>query len=402
LKILWLSPTLLHPTTRGGQIRTLGMLRCLHRRHEIHYVGLFDGRSPEAIERSSEYCSRLYPVVHTLTPKTSARFWGEVAGSLVSPVPALVARKRSAGMRERVAGLLREHRFDRIVSDFLTPVVNLPPGAPFVIFQHNVETLIWRRYAEQARDPVRKAYFRLQAGRVFDYERDACRRATHVIAVSERDAATMAGEFGVERLSWVPTGVDVDYFQAPAVPDPGVAADMVFVGSMDWMPNIDGIRWFAQKVLPIIRRRRPAASLTVVGRTPPPEVRAMAEADAGIRVTGTVPDVRPYLWSGGISIVPLRIGGGTRLKIYEAMAASLPVVSTTIGAEGLEADSPRTIRIADSPEDFAAGCLALLEDAETRRRMAIDAAELVRTRFSWESVTCRFEEILGSIAWPAG
>jgi glycosyltransferase involved in cell wall biosynthesis len=401
VKILWLSPTFLHPTTRGGQIRTLGTLRQLHRRHEIHYVGLYDGRSAEAVQRSSEYCSQVYPIPHSLTPRTSPRFWWEVAGGLFSRTPALLARKRSPLMRERVAEVLRGQRFDRVVCDFLTPTINLPAAVPYVVFQHNVETMIWRRYAEQASDPVRRAYFRLQARRLFAYERQACRRAAHVIAVSAQDAAVMAKDFGVENLSWVPTGVDVDYFLPPASPDPLKAADLVFIGSMDWMPNIDGVRWFVREALPLIRRRRPACSLAIVGRTPSPEIRALAAADPLIKVTGTVDDVRPYLWAGSLSVVPLRIGGGTRLKIYEAMAAHLPVVSTTIGAEGLDAVPPRHIRIADSPAALAGECLSLLENPAERAAVAANAAEFVRSRFSWECVAARFEEILAAVPWPA-
>ncbi len=400
MKILWLSPTFLHPTNRGGQIRTLEMLRRLRRRHEIHYVGLHDGETREAIERSPEFCSQVYPVIHRLTPKYSPRFWYEVSAGLFSPVPAFLARKRSPAMRERIAEALRAHRFDRIVCDFLTPVVNLPPGAPYILFQHNVEHAIWRRYAAQARDPIRKAYFELQARRVFAYEREACRRAVHVIAVSGRDADSMKQDFGCDSVSWVPTGVDVDFFRPPAAADARKAADLVFVGSMDWMPNIEGARWFVGDVLPVIRARRPSCSVAVVGRRPPGEIRALA-ADPLSTVTGTVDDVRPYLWAGKVFVVPLRIGGGTRLKIYEAMASGLPVVSTAIGAEGLEASPPREIRIADSAPDFAAACLALLEKGDERMQVAAAAAELVRARFSWERVTARFEEILNGVPWPS-
>src|SRR6185437_13822916 len=135
----------------------------------------------------------------------------------------------------------------------------------------------------------------------------------------------------------------------------------VFVGSMDWMPNSEGILWFVREVLPVIRRRLPECSLTVVGRKPSEEILQLANDDPHITVTGTVPDVRPYLWQSSVSIVPLRIGGGTRLKIYEAMAARSPVVSTTIGAEGLTVSDGEDIRLADTSESFARICVELLE-----------------------------------------
>lgn len=163
---------------------------------------------------------------------------------------------------------------------------------------------------------------------------------------------------------------------------------------MDWLPNMDGIRYFVREILPLIRRRRPETTLAIVGRTPPPAIQALAAADRLITVTGTVPDVRPYLWGAQVSIVPLRIGGGTRLKIYESMAAHVPVVSTPIGAEGLSVEDPSNIRLACTPESFAAACLELLENPAERARLAAGGAELVASRFSWEQVTRAFEEVL--------
>src|SRR5580698_4289296 len=189
---------------------------------------------------------------------------------------------------------------------------------------------------------ARRWYFGCQARAMFQFERSVCRRARQVIAVSELDAATIREWFGADRVTAVPTGVDLDYFAPPE--KVSSCADLAFIGSMDWMPNIHGIQWFINDVLPLIRARRPGTSLAIIGRTPGAEIQALAQAAGGVLVTGTVPDVRPYLWGTRVSIVPIHIGGGTRLKIYESMAASVPVVSTTIGAEGLEIDPPHNIR----------------------------------------------------------
>jgi glycosyltransferase involved in cell wall biosynthesis len=163
---------------------------------------------------------------------------------------------------------------------------------------------------------------------------------------------------------------------------------------MDWLANIDGVTWFVHEVLPLIRRRKPDCSFAVIGRSPPPAIQAMAAQDPRIFVTGTVPDVRPYLWGSAVSIVPLRIGGGTRLKIYESMASRVPVVSTRVGAEGLELQAPETGRLADTPEEFAAACLELLDAPDERARVADNAWQMVNDRFSWGKVARRFEEIL--------
>ncbi len=393
MKILWLGPAFLHPTNRGGQIRTLGILRCLRQRHEIHYLAPYDGE-PEAIERSSEFCSNAWPVRFDLAPRSSPLFWLQSIGAMFSKLPITLARKRSAAVRRKVAELLHRERFDVVVCDFLTPTVNLPPGQPHVLFEHNVETMIWRRYAERAVDPIRRTFFRSQADRLQAYEISACRRATHIITVSDADAKMLREMCGVSHVSSVPTGVDAAYFSPPLMPEAKPASDLLFTGSMDWMPNIDGVHWFVQEVLPLIRRSRPRCTFTIVGRLPVAAIRKLESDDPLIRVTGTVADVRPYLWAGRVAVVPLRVGSGTRLKIYEAMAAGIPVVSTTIGAEGLHVSSPENIRIADSPNDFASACLELLEDSPMHDNQASAAARLVRENFSWETAATRFEEIL--------
>ncbi|HUK19670.1 MAG TPA: glycosyltransferase [Bryobacteraceae bacterium] len=398
MKILWIKSDFLHPTTRGGQIRTLETLRCLHQRHEIHYVAVEDPGQPEGPARSREYCSRAYPVRHRVPGHGSPAFYAQAAAGLFSSMPVAISRFRSGEMRRQVDQLMDEGEFDRVVCDFLTPAPNISRIERCLLFQHNVETVIWQRRARSAPDPARRAYFRLQAARMCAYEKRICRQAGHVIAVSESDARTMRDLFGVSRLSVAPTGVDVEWFAPAATAAP--VADLVFLGSMDWLPNVDGIGHFVREALPLIRRRRPECSLAIVGRTPAAEVLALAQAVPGIQVTGTVPDVRPYLWGSRVAIVPLRIGSGTRLKIYEAMAARVPVVSTTVGAEGLEVRHPENIRLADTPEAFAGECLDLLEHPPERERLAQAGCGLVKARFSWEEVSKTFDRILE--AGPCG
>jgi glycosyltransferase involved in cell wall biosynthesis len=300
-------------------------------------------------------------------------------------------------MLQLITTLLREG-FDATICDFLAAASHFPDLSGCLLFQHNVETALWRRHAQQAPDPLRKFYFRLQAARMLAYEGAACRAASHIVAVSKPDAESMRSLFGVSRISEIATGVNLEFFSPPASAPP--TADLVFIGSMDWMANIHGVQRFVDESLPLIRRGRPACSLAIVGRAPAKEITSLAERDPNIIVTGTVPDVRPWLWGSLVSIVPLYIGGGTRLKIYESMAAKIPVVSTSIGAEGLLIHPPQDIRIADTPEAFAEKCVGLLEDPDERSRMAAAAWELVSSNFSWERVALSFERILQNIARP--
>jgi len=231
----------------------------------------------------------------------------------------------------------------------------------------------------------------MQANRMFNWERRMCRAAARVIAVSPQDATVMRELFGIEAVS-VATGVDLDYFRRP--PDAPRKADLVFVGSMDWLPNSDGVNYFVREILPLIWQRKPDCTVAVVGRSPSSAMQALAQQDSRIHVTGTVPDVRPWLWGASASIVPLRIGGGTRLKIYEAMAAGTATVSTSIGAEGLDVCHPGNIRLADTPESFADQCVALLQDVPQRKSVADEALDLVTKRFSWDIIAAEFEKLL--------
>jgi glycosyltransferase involved in cell wall biosynthesis len=387
MKVLWVNANFLHPTTKGGQIRTLEMLRRLHRRHEIHYAALEDPQHPEGAERAREYCYRAYPFRANIAPRHSLRFWGQVAAGVVDRLPVAIRRFRCAAMESALRELGAKERFDAAVCDFLVSAVHFPALERAVLFQHNVETIIWRRHAATARYGIQREYFRRQAERMFEFEARACRRAAQVVAVSGEDAKTMSELFGICQVTAIPTGVDIEYFRRPASAEP--VADLVFVGSMDWMPNIDGMTWFFEEAWPWIAQKRPGTTVAVVGRRPPKSLERYPAL-----ITGTVADVRPYLWGSRVSIVPLRVGGGTRLKIYEAMAAGLPVVATRIGAEGLAVRDGEHLLLADTPQEFAERCLALLDDASLGARITDTAWRLVAENFSWEQVAQAFERVL--------
>ena len=397
MKILWVKTDFLHPTTRGGQIRTIEMLKRLHARHEVHYIALDDGSSPEGPARAGEYSSVHYAVPHILTDKRSAAFVKELAQGVFSELPVSVSRYRSEAMRSRIAELTARHKFDSIVCDFLFPAPSMPDISQAVVFQHNVEAMIWDRHAQHGATPLHRFYFGQQAKKMSAYEGKVCRTAKGVVAVSEADARVMESRYGLKNVPHVPTGVDIEYFAPPRTQaaNSATTSDLVFLGSMDWLPNIDGAKWLCAEILPLIRKQRRETTVALVGRKPTPELEALGREHAGIVVTGTVPDVRPWLHGAKVSIVPLRIGGGTRLKIYEAMAACAPVVSTTIGAEGLDARHGQNILIGDTPEEFANACLQLLANANQREALSQTALALVADHYSWEAATRIFENCIG-------
>lgn len=392
MKLLWVYGDFLHPTTRGGQIRTLEILKRLHLRHEVHYAGLWNPRRPEGPERASEYASHVYPVRHAPPEKTSPEFFLQLGKGLVAPLPVSVFRYCSDQMRTVVARLRREHSFDCVVCDFLNSGPHFSDLSDVVLFQHNVEAVIWQRHCENAATPLHRYYFHLQARRMLAYERYVCSSVRKIISVSDQDSARMRQMYGVQQVFSTPTGTDVDHLTPQERVERNV--DLVFVGSMDWLPNVDGVLWFFREIFPLVQRRIPQCTVAIVGRTPPREIMTMARKHDRIQVTGTVPDVRPWLWRSKVAIVPLRIGGGTRLKIYEAMAARTPVLSTTIGAEGLDIEPGVNIAIADGSAAFAEYCVRLITDSAYRDRLSDAAWEHVRARHSWDAAATEFERLL--------
>jgi glycosyltransferase involved in cell wall biosynthesis len=278
------------------------------------------------------------------------------------------------------------------VCDFLAAAANIESLPDCLLFEHNVETTIFQRYAQQSSSVLKRAFFRVQAAKMEAYEKYICGTVKHVIAVSEIDANRLRRMFGVQNVTSVPTGVDIDYFQPREDIIP--SSDIVFCGSMDWLPNVDAVEFFVDEILPLIRAKLPGVTFTIAGRSPDARVLKAIRGISGIALTGTVDDIRPYLWGSRISVVPIRIGGGTRLKIYECMAAGIPVVSTTVGAEGLRYTNGNNIMIADSPEVFAAASVQLLSNDSFRIVLARRARKFAMHNLSWGAVCRDFESIL--------
>lgn len=395
MKILWVGPNYLHPTTKGGQIRSLHTLMQLHQRHEVHYVTFDHADDPEGPARASEYSTECHAFKLRLPTKGTPAFFAQLLTGLFSRVPVSVRRFTTDDMRRFVDDAVADSSFDCVVCDFLAVAHNFSTLRGVTLFQHNVESEIWRRRVDQS-TPLARGYLRLQANRMTAFEQRACSDSDMVVAVSEKDATTMNEWFALSEglVRAVPTGVDVEYFRRPTDHSREPEYDLVFIGSMDWSPNEDAMQYFVDQILPLVRESHPSCSVAIVGRYPSKTMQRLGDEDAAITVTGTVPDVRPYLWGARVSIVPIRIGGGTRLKIYEAISAGTPVVSTTIGAEGLALTDNEAILLADSAEAFAESIRNLLNDASLSERISTAALEMVASNYSWPSVAREFEEHL--------
>jgi glycosyltransferase involved in cell wall biosynthesis len=263
-----------------------------------------------------------------------------------------------------------------------------------VLFTHNVETEIWRRHAETATSWLRTRLYRQQWKRMLRFESRTLARFDRVLAVSDVDRDTFQrlypGKLTAPAIV-IPTGVDTTFF-APQE-RASTSRRLVFTGSMDWLPNVDGVLYFCREILPLVRNAIPDVTFTIVGRAPTHTVRKLAE-EPGVEVTGRVEDVRPYLADAVAYVVPLRIGGGTRLKIFEAMAAGRAVVSTNVGAEGLPTVHGRHLLLADTPEEFSQAVITLLRNAALREAIEREARALVTTHYDWRQAAAHLEQAL--------
>ena len=400
MRILWLKSDLLLPLDKGGKLRTWHLMRHLARRHAITYLAFKEPAQPAAdVAGMSEVASRIETVTRSEPAKGTLRFYADAAMHLVDPLPYAVGKYRSREFKDRLNALLETQTFDLIVCDFLFPAVNLPKQlpCPAVMFTHNVESEIWRRHAEN-KTGIQKFLYGAQYQRMLRYEGHALQRFEGVLAVSDADRQTFTALYPgaiSHPVHVVPTGVDTDYF-APAPSDPALRT-LVFTGSMDWLPNEDAMQFFCRDILPLIRAQEPGVRLSIVGRAPTPAVKRLAE-EHGVTVTGRVDDVRPYMKEAAVYVVPLRIGGGTRLKIFEAMAMGKAVVSTTVGAEGLPVTHGEHVLLADDPAAFANSVVSLLRDADRRATLEAAARTLVVEHYDWSAVAGALESALQNIA----
>ncbi|MEZ4298587.1 MAG: glycosyltransferase [Polyangiaceae bacterium] len=405
MKVLWAKSELLHPVDKGGKIRTLEMLRQLKKNHEVTYVCLASpSDTQEAFERATEYCHHLKTVPWSEPPRFSRGFYKDLAKNLLSPLPYVIEKYRQPDMKRWIAREDARGSFDVIVCDFLTPSGNVPErlSAATVLFEHNVETILWERTYKNEKNPVKRAYFYAQYLKMRAYEDKLCHRYQTVASVSTNDAEAIRDMFGITDSYPVPTGVDFDFF-APLVEGgtdgrPAKPArerfDLVFTGSMDWMPNEDAILWFADAILPRIAASLPGVHVTVVGRNPTPKLQELAAREPRIELTGRVEDVRPYIERSAVYIVPIRVGGGTRIKIYEAMGMARAVVSTSIGAEGLPLKDGEEVILADEPDRFADEVIRLVNDDAAREKIEQASRKAVVERFGWDRATDALVKIM--------
>ena len=403
-KLLWIKADPLHPLNSGGKIRTFNMLKHLKEYYDITFFSLTHEGSLIEQNEVIQYSDRQVWTNWKDSKKSKSTFLlAIISNFLFSKIPFVIARYTSSAIKEKLNREISQNNYDCVVCDFLSLSQNIlnindKKETPYILFQHNVESKIWERMVINASNFITRFYLKNQWERYCTYEKNTCSWFDGVISVSKDDTRIFEEEFKLQNIIGdVDTGVDIQYFSKfnwePK------KNSLVFLGSMDWMPNIDGISNFVTNIYPLIKAKIPDVSLTIVGRNPNDKIISYGKKDKSITVTGTVDDIRPYLAQASISIVPLRVGGGTRIKIFETMAANLPVISTSIGAEGQPIENGKNIVLADQDELFAEQTIALLAESERASKIANAGKKFVADNFGWESVTSDFVKMIDTVSY---
>jgi sugar transferase (PEP-CTERM/EpsH1 system associated) len=397
MKILWVKAGGLVPPDTGGKIRSYNILRELARTHSVTFFSFYAAHQNDCHPELNKIFDRSISLPLNLPAPKSLAEMLSYGMRVLSSQPYGITKFCLPEVGHKLKALLREERFDVILCDFIFAAGVVPWGSPTVkvLFTHNVETTIWRRHFEVATNPLWRAISWREWRKMEVAERRYLQLADHVLTVSEIDRDAFASFIEPSKLSVIPTGVDVEYFQP--IPAGETPNSLCFIGSMDWLPNEDAIFYFAGTILPLIKKECPEVFLEVVGRNPSRKLQALAEREKSLRLTGWVEDIRPFVARAAICIVPLRIGGGTRLKIFEAMAMSKAVVATSIGAEGLPVQMGENILLADTPQAFADSVISLLRDPARRKRLGTSARDLVEEKYSWRRVAENFGRILNDV-----
>ena len=386
-RLLFVSPRYLFPLNEGGKIRTVGMLRAM--KGGEFDITLASPAPADADKHAADIASVADRFVSW--PERRAGAFVKAMG-VMGPLPASVATDRSDEGRRIVAAAL-DRGVEVVVADFPHSAVLLPDALKpaSVMFTHNVEAEILERHAIVATG-WRRAVWRREAAKMDAFERTTLRRFDSVVAVSDRDAVALKARFDLTHVPRIETGVDLAFYayQAPRVD----ANTAVFAGAMDSRSNIDGIEFLLRQVWPLIHARRPDTLMLIAGRNPPPPLVEEAKASGmNWRFTGSVADIRPHLHAGDVSLIPLRVGSGTRLKAFEAMASGLPVISTNLGVEGLGLAPGLHYVEADTGADFADAILRLFDGRDERERLSREGRSLLEERYGWPIIARQFEAI---------
>ncbi|SNB46132.1 glycosyltransferase family 4 protein [Geobacter sp. DSM 9736] len=398
MKILAVCREIPYPLNAGYKIRTFNLLKRLARSNSVSL--LCYGQETECREARSvleSFLERVQLVSFQSRPKLQQIPF--ILGNLLAGQPPMCVKYvKSKQMQQALQNALAAKEFDLVHFDDPYIVSNhdfsRSTGAKITVTFHDVDSRKYQRFFAIEKNPYKKAMLLFDLFMLRRWERYLVSRSDLNIVMSDVDRLTLTEATNGTNIAVVPNGVDTELisFREKNKPQETVS----YFGTMDYMPNHDAALYFYREIFPLIRERKPGVRFRIIGRNPSRELMDLAR-DPGVEVTGNVPDVIPYYHDTSVAAVPLRAGGGTRLKILEAMAVGCPVVSTSIGAEGIDVRHGSNILIADEPEEFAQWTIELLTDEKLRRKLAANARRFVEDRYSWQGIGDRLNEIYRSL-----
>ena len=401
MRVLVLTQVLVYPADAGPKMKTLEVLRYLAARHDVVYCTFVRSEQEERdAAELRKLCRRVVTVSIARSKASDARFMLE---SLLTGDSFLLRRDYRAAMRDAVARLLGEERMEAVHVDQLNMMRFVPRDwqGMVVLDEHNAVWQVVERLRSGARNPIPRGLLRREVRIIRGLEGDACRRARYVLAVSEHDREALCEVAGPSaRINVVPITIDAQRFEVARMQrDP--RPDRVFtIGTMFWPPNSEGVMWWLRGGYQRLRALAPSITYDIVGARPPQPLRALAANHGGVRVLGYVADAEPFWQQAAVLAVPLLSGGGVRVKILEAMARGVPVVSTTIGCEGLAVRDGEHVLIADTPTAFSEACARVLQERELAIRLSDNARKLVLEKYDAKVALRALDAIYGRASQP--
>ncbi|KPJ61225.1 MAG: hypothetical protein AMJ46_02670 [Latescibacteria bacterium DG_63] len=390
MKILVLDEWIPYPLISGKRLRSYHLLARAARNHEITYL-CFEDRSEEAAARA--HMESLGMKVVSLERRDpfvpSYKLYWLTAANLFSRMPLVMRKHFKHDYLEQLNRLVRGEKFDLIHCEWTHYGVYTSDlgDHPLFLSSHNVEAMPWERLYVHERNPVKKVLLGLEWRKMVAFEKEVCSRFHHISAVSEDDRKKLMSLYGCESVTIIPNGVDVSYYDFSLREPAG--RTLVFSASFDAFVNQDAVRYFMDSIFPRIAEQAPETNVLFLGKDPPLSLRKYTSEK--VSFTGVVADVRPYLSRSSVCIVPIRVAGGSRIKILEAMAAGLPVVSTPEGAEGLDICHGEHVLIAQNETEFAKLALGCMSNRELVEQLCTRARGLVEKNYDWEVIAPRLE-----------
>jgi glycosyltransferase involved in cell wall biosynthesis len=401
LKILWLNHFVPYPPKGGCFQRNYNLITRMAAKHDVHLVAMRhkaathpDAETVAARDVLQRHCASVH-IVDIAEATEPLQLATRGIASMLTAAPLTVTIFRSREMTDLVKRLTREHTFDVTHFDTISLAQYLPlaPPGPTTMTHHGAESFMIRRRIARERSPIRKAFFLAEWLTLRRYEARECPKFDSNLVMSTLDGDILREIAPKAQFTVVPNGVDVGFFQpgpaAAAAPGPAAERALIFAGRLDQYSNRDAILHFVQAVWPLVRAAHPDLVMHIIGNNAPAELKDAAAADSRLRVHGFVPDVRPYFEQSTIAVCPIRDGGGTRIKILDALALGMPIVSTSIGCEGIDVVDGRDVLFADTPDAFAAQIGRILTDDTLRRSLAQAARRLAEDVYSWDGIADR-------------